>query len=127
MAGSRRLDGNVDEKIIELRIYLLGSSTELSADHNAVNAASPELTSSALLHLTATIAAEIYVGRAGEPIGVGSAERPYDVKDAVNEAAALLTVALTPTLASESYRIAGAVYGVPSLLDVVSINDKASD
>jgi hypothetical protein len=104
----------------------LSSTSEVSADHNAVNAASPELTSSALLHLTATIAAEIYVGRAGEPVRVGGAERPYDVKDAVNEAASLLTVALTPTLAAESYRIAGAVYGVPSLLDLVSINDKDS-
>jgi hypothetical protein len=105
----------------------VSSTSEISADHNAVNVASSELTSSALLHLTATIAAEIYVGRAGEPVGVGGAERPYDVKDAVNEAAALLTVALTPTLAAESYRIAGAVYGVSSLLDVVSINDKTSD
>jgi hypothetical protein len=105
----------------------VSSASEVSADHNALNAAAPDLTSSALLHLTATIAAEIYVGRAGEPVGVGGVERPYDVKDAVNEAAALLTVALTPTLAAESYRIAGAVYGVPSLLDVVSSSDKASD
>ena len=126
MSGSQRCDGNVDEEIIERRICPLSSSSELSADHTAVNAALPELTSSALLHLTATIAAEIYVGRAGEPIGVGGAARPYDVKDAVNEAAALLTVALTPTLAAESYRIAGAIYGVPSLFDVVRINDKAS-
>jgi len=105
----------------------LSDSDEVPAVHNAVNAAAPNLTSSALLHLTATIAAEIYVGRAGEPVGVKGAERPYDVRDAVSEAAALLTVALTPTLAAESYRIAGAVYGVPSLLDVVSIKDKTSE
>ena len=101
----------------------MSSTSEVSADHNAVNAASPELTSSALLHLTATIAAEIYVGRAGEPVGPRNAQRTYEVHDAVNEAAALLTVALTPSLAADSYRIAAATYGVPSLLDVVAANE----
>jgi len=97
----------------------------MSADKHAVmgssagDAATPKLTASGLLHLTATIAAEIYVGRAGEPVGPRNAQRTYDVQDAVNEAAALLTVALTPSLAAESYRMAAATYGVESLFEVV--------
>ncbi|MGF9762963.1 hypothetical protein AAII07_48190 [Microvirga sp. 0TCS3.31] len=92
-------------------------------DTKSADAANPKLTSSGLLHLTAKIAAEIYVGRAGEPVGPRNAQRTYEIHDAVNEAAALLTVALTPSLAAESYRIAAATYGVPSLLDAVAASE----
>jgi hypothetical protein len=73
-----------------------------------------------LLHLTATVASEIYVSRAGEPVTVAGRQRTYDVQDAVAEAAALLTWALTPRLAADVYRVAAATYGVQSLFDAVT-------
>jgi hypothetical protein len=96
---------------------------DIPSSQVSATAAAVKLTASGLLHLTATIAAEIYVGRAGEPVGPNGNLRPYEVQDAVNEAAALLTVALTPSLAANSYQIAAATYGVPSLLDAVAANE----
>jgi hypothetical protein len=108
-----------------IREAVLSVSDDVRSSPVAADAAAIKLTSSGLLHLTATIAAEIYVGRAGEPVGPNGSQRLYDVQDAVNEAAALLTVALTPSLAAISYRMAAATYGVPSLLDAVSANEVA--
>jgi hypothetical protein len=106
-----------------MREDIVSADDDGMMDTRSADAANPKLTSSGLLHLTAKIAAEIYVGRAGEPVGPRNAQRTYEIHDAVNEAAALLTVALTPSLAADSYRIAAATYGVPSLLDVVAANE----
>lgn len=110
---------------VRLREVELSVTDDIQSSSVATNAGAVRLTSSGLLHLTATIAAEIYVGRAGEPVGPNGSQRLYDVQDAVNEAAALLTVALTPSLAAVSYRMAAATYGVPSILDAVSASEVA--
>jgi hypothetical protein len=70
-----------------------------------------------LLRFTASIAAEFYVGRAGEPVPTGGGrQRTYNVEDAVNEAAALLTFALSPELAGRAFERAASLYGAASLL-----------
>jgi hypothetical protein len=73
-----------------------------------------------LLRFTASIAAEFYVGRAGEPVPTGGGrQRAYNVEDAVNEAAALLTFALSPELAGRSFERAASLYGTTSLLETL--------
>ena len=73
-----------------------------------------------LLQFTASIAAEFYVGRAGEPVPTGDGRhRTYNVEDAVNEAAALVTFALSPELAGRSFERAASLYGATSLLETL--------
>jgi hypothetical protein len=73
-----------------------------------------------LLRFTASIAAEFYVGRAGEPAPTGGGRhRTYNVEDAVNEAAALLTFALSPELAGRAFERAASLYGATSLLETL--------
>jgi hypothetical protein len=75
------------------------------------------LTLQGLLRFTASIAAEFYVGRAGEPVPTGGGrQRAYNVEDAVNEAAAILTFALSPELAGRAFERAASLYGAASLL-----------
>jgi hypothetical protein len=70
-----------------------------------------------ILRFTASIAAEFYVGRAGESVPTGGGrQRTYNVEDAVNEAAALLTFALSPELAGRAFERAASLYGAASLL-----------
>ena len=73
-----------------------------------------------LLQFTASIAAEFYVGRAGEPVPTGGGRhRTYNVEDAVNEAAALVTFALSPELAGRAFERAASLYGATSLLETL--------
>jgi hypothetical protein len=83
------------------------------------DASGVKLDRSGLLHLTARIAAELFVSRAGEPVDPGSNERRYDVQDAVTEAAGLLTYALTPELVGEAYRLAANTFGVGSFFEML--------